>query len=104
MKRLFVCEKCGKFFDTYEEANKHDYFHYSPEVDQWDTKTGKFLGLDQQVTYKEGEAEPATIHIRMTRYNPETGNREFRFGKYRLVSSYAAPLVITDDETAANKE
>ena len=103
MKRLYVCEQCGKFFESYDDANQHDYFHYKPEVDQFDTETGKFLGLDEKVTYKEGEAEPTTIHIRMARYNPDTGKMEFRFGKYRLISSYAAPLIIADDETAENK-
>ena len=98
MKQLYQCEKCGQFFDDYNEAMEHEYKHYIPEVDQYDTEKGEFLRLDTRATYKEGQEEPNTIHIRMSRYNTETGNMEYRFGKYRLVSSYSAPLEITSDE------
>ena len=104
MKQLYQCEKCGQFFEEYTEAMAHEYKHYSPDVDQWDMEAQEMLRLSEKATYKEGQEEPNTIHIRMNRYNPDTGKMEYRFGKYRLVSSYAAPLTITDEETAANKE
>lgn len=78
---------------------EHEYKHYLPNVDEWDMETQEMLRLSEKATYKEGQEEPNTIHVRMSRYNPDTGKMEYRFGKYRLVSSYSAPLDIVPDDT-----
>lgn len=98
MKHLYQCERCGQFFDDYCEAQKHEYSHYTPDVDNYDEVKGEFLHLETRATYREGQEEPNTVHIRMSRYNPHTGKMEYRFGKYRLVSSYSAPLEVVPDD------
>ncbi len=100
MKTMYRCELCGKTSEDFSEIAKCEGMHYRFENrvtynDQFGPEQS--AKLDEGAEYKEGEEEPNIIHVWFERWNPDTGNREFRCGKYKLVSSYAAPLTISDD-------
>ena len=56
MKNLYVCEKCGKVFDEYDQAWECEKSHVTlDQVFSWDLPNGS----DMQVNfYQEGEATP----------------------------------------------
>ena len=93
MKSLYKCEKCGKVFDDYDECYSHEYSHWTLERGYCDiTDT-----LDSMTEYKEGQEEPNVIHMVFSRWNSDKGEYEKRCGKYKLISSYEMPLVITEE-------
>ena len=99
MKNLYKCEKCGKVFENYEDCERCESHHYN-FVNQWESN-GLNQKLDEMAEYKDGQEEPNVIHIWMVReyWDKESGEwkNEKRCGKYKLVSSYVAPLEITND-------
>ena len=98
MKQMYVCEKCGKMSSDYEEIAKCESMHYSL-VRGWCGDDKLEESLENGTHYKEGEEEPDVIHVLFQRsyWNGDEWKEEKRCGKYRLVSSYDMPLVITDD-------
>ena len=93
MKSLYQCEYCGKTFADYEECDIHESNHWT--VDRgWNDISDT---LDTMTEYKEGQEEPNVVHILFRRWNRERGEYEKRCGKYKLVSSYEAPLVVTNE-------
>lgn len=99
MKSLYKCEKCGKVYEDYEECERCENLHYN-FVNQWESN-GLNQKLDSMAEYKDGQEEPSVIHVWMVReyWDKETNEwkNEKRCGKYKLVSSYEAPLEITND-------
>ena len=99
MKQLYKCEKCGKVFETYEECERCESHHYTFE-NAW-RSDGLHEKLNVMTEYKDGQEEPNVIHVVFDRsyWDGETGEwkNEKRCGKYKLVSSYDAPLEITND-------
>ena len=53
--------------------------------------------LDSMTEYKEGQDEPNVVHIVFERWNSDKAEYERRCGKFKLISSYEAPLVVTKD-------
>ena len=96
MKNMYVCEKCGKMSENYEEIEKCERMHYvMPRP--WEEVEGLNATLDSMTEYKEGQEEPNVIHVMFERgFWDEDGEykTERRCGKYKLVSSYEMPLVI----------
>ena len=92
MTYMYKCDKCGKMFNDYDECSKHERGHWN--LNRWSELDGV---LDSMTEYKEGQEEPNVIHVMFERWNPETQERETRCGKFKLVSSYDAPLVITNE-------
>lgn len=93
MKSLYKCDKCGKVFDDYEECYNHEYSH-------WNVRRGYSTDdelLDSMTEYKEGQEEPNVIHIVFERWDNEKCEYIRRWGKYKLVSSYEAPLIIKNE-------
>ena len=95
MKNLYKCEKCGKVSEDYDEIQKCESMHYVMQR-PWYEVDGLNEVLENGTEYKEGQAEPNIIHVLFTRsyWNGEDWKEEKRCGKYRLISSYDAPLVI----------
>ena len=98
MKQMYVGEKCGRMSSDYEEIVKCENMHY--------TMTRPYYGieglaevLDNMTEYKEGQEEPNIIHIMFERsyWDGEDWKNEKRCGKYKLISSYEMPLVVTDE-------
>ena len=92
MKTIYKCERCGKIFDDYEECDRHESEHWS--LRRWSSNEDL---LDSMTEYKEGQEEPNVIHVSFARWNREKGGYDERFGKYKLVSSYPAPLIIENE-------
>ena len=92
MTNVFKCDKCGKLFDDYDECYAHENSHWS--LTRWSDIDST---LDSMTEYKEGQDEPNVVHLAFTRWNSETREYERRCGKYKLVSSYDAPLVIENE-------
>ena len=89
MTCIYKCDKCGKIFTDYEEGVQHEQNHW--DLDRWETLDGT---LDSMTEYKEGQEEPNVIHAVFKRWNSEQCCYEKRCGKFKLISSYDAPLVI----------
>ena len=70
MKKMYVCEKCGKMFDSYNEAWRCEDSH----ITSFDvTKT--------DYTYKEGCTLPETIIISSQEWNSDTNEYDYTFYK-----------------------
>ena len=98
MKTIYRCEKCGKTREDYEEIAKCEQSHYVM-LRPWCDVEGLNETLERGTHYKEGEEEPDVIHVMFQRsyWDGEEWKDENRCGKYKLISSYDMPLVITDD-------
>lgn len=94
MTSMYKCDKCGKLFADYDEAYEHEKMHWT--VDRYKTLVGK-TDLDSMTEYKEGQEEPNVVHMVFSRWNTEKCDYEFRCGKFKLISSYEAPLEISND-------
>ena len=97
MKQVYVCEKCGKMSDNYDEIQDCENRHW--------TGCRGYCGidglndtLDSMSEYKEGQEEPNIVHLVFSRsyWNGDEWKDEKRCGKYKLISSYEMPLVIED--------
>ena len=100
MTECYKCDKCGRLFDSYDECRDHELKHWTPEVNVWNDELQETEALSDKAVFKPTEEEPIYIHIRMSRWDYEKGGFEYRYGKYKLVSSYSAPLTIVEDEKA----
>ena len=92
MTYMYKCDKCGKMFNDFDECAQHEQSHWT--LDRWNDWNGT---LDGMTEYKEGQEEPTVIHVVFTRWNSEKGEYEKRCGKFKLVSSYDAPLIIENE-------
>ena len=93
MTSMYKCDKCGQIFADYDEAWKHESNHWMVSRGYNDlTET-----LDNMTEYKEGQEEPNVVHIMFERWDTEKAEYVRRCGKFKLISSYDAPLVVTND-------
>ena len=92
MISLYICDKCGKVFTDYDECYNHEYTHWN--LERWTDEDNR---LDLCTEYKEGQEEPNMIHMKFRRWNQEKCEYEYRYGKFKLISSYEAPLVIENE-------
>ena len=93
MTSMYRCDKCGQMFNDYEDAYKHENSH-------WTLHRGWTMldtTLDDMTEYKEGQEEPNIVHLVFTRWDSEKMENVRRCGKFKLISSYDAPLEITND-------
>ena len=93
MTSLYKCDKCGKTFTDYDECWKHESEHWTVGRSWYDWSDT----LDRMTEYKEGQEEPSVVHIVFERWNSEKAEYERRCGKFKLISSYEAPLEITNE-------
>ena len=98
MKQMYVCEKCGKMSDNYDEIVKCESMHYALNRG-WYGVEGLAETLEKMTEYKEGQEEPNVIHVMFERsyWNGDEWKEEKRCGKYKLISSYEMPLVIDNE-------
>ena len=98
MKNLYQCEKCGKMSADYEEITRCESMHYTLSRPWYDVE-GLAQTLESMTEYKEGQEEPNLIHVLFIRsyWNGDEWKEEKRCGKYKLVSSYEMPLVVTEE-------
>ena len=98
MKSMYVCEKCGKMSMNYEEITRCENHHYTVNR-PWCEVEGLNETLDSNTEYKEGQEEPNVVHILFTRsyWDGDVWKEDKRIGKYKLVSSYEAPLIIENE-------
>ena len=85
MKTIYVCEKCGKQFETYEEVYKCEESHRTVEtIDRWDLASKDRYGVaeghtvslgDELQDYTTCKALPDTIMV-----------------KYRKIDEYGYPV------------
>lgn len=96
MKNLYKCEKCGKLSENYDEIARCEQMHFGLSRSWVDSDLNETL--DSMTEYKEGQEEPNVIHVVFTRsyWNGDEWKEEKRCGKYKLISSYDAPLVLED--------
>ena len=90
MKTVYVCDKCGKVFDSYDECSKHEEMHWNVNWGYTELKET----LESMNEYKDGTEEPVFVHVELSRWNYEKAETEKRCAKYKLVSSYEVPTVI----------
>ncbi|MBO5919385.1 MAG: hypothetical protein J6Q34_02705 [Bacteroidales bacterium] len=97
MKNLYKCEKCGKVSENYDEVAMCESRHYFMPRPWYDVE-GLAETLDSMTEYKEGQEEPNVIHVMFQRsyWDGDDWKEEKRCGKYKLVSSYEMPLVVTE--------
>ena len=100
MKSLWKCEKCGKVYEEREDCEKCESLHYDFHNRQsWDCEE-MAQQLDSMTEYKEGQEEPDKIVVWFEReyWNSEKAEwiREQRCAKYKLVSSFERPLIVTE--------
>lgn len=75
MKQIYVCEKCGKQFDTWQRANACEEAHVLVfEADpEW----------NETYEYDEGVEFPNEVIVRHKEWNWRTGENEYRYWKYK---------------------
>lgn len=75
MKQIYVCEKCGAQFDTWQEANACEENHVSAfEVSpEW----------NPDLTWNWGCAFPDEVIVRSREYNWRTEKYEYKYFKYK---------------------
>ena len=67
MKSLYVCEKCGKMFEEYDQAWACERSHITlDQVFSWDLPNGSDMQVD---FYQEGEATPEYIVMKANVHN-----------------------------------
>ena len=67
MKSLYVCEKCGKMFEEYDQAWACERSHITlDQVFSWDLPNGSDMQVD---FYQEGEATPEYMVMKANVHN-----------------------------------
>ena len=67
MKSLYVCEKCGKMFEEYDQAWACERSHITlDQVFSWDLPNGSDMQVD---FYQEGESLPEYIVMKSNIHN-----------------------------------
>lgn len=67
MKNLYVCEKCGKMFEEYDQAWACERSHITlDQVFSWDLPNGSDMQVD---FYQNGEATPEYIVMKANVHN-----------------------------------
>ena len=67
MKSLYVCEKCGKMFEEYDQAWACERSHITlDQVFSWDLPSGSDMQVD---FYQEGESLPEYMVMKANVYN-----------------------------------
>ena len=94
MKSMYQCEKCGKLFEDYSTCSDHESEHWIPEVNVWSIEKQETEELSELAEYREDQEEPQVIHIRLQRWSNNSSAQEYRYGKYKLVSTYVQPIVL----------
>lgn len=111
MKELYLCEKCGKMHDSYDDAWKCERSHITlEEVFSWDLPNGADIQVD---FYREGEATPEYMVMKANVYNEDgdlvttlmpNGHEvlKYRAVVYKRVDNVKLPNGMTpDDYTSA---
>lgn len=111
MKQLYLCEKCGKMHDSYDDAWKCERSHITlDQVFSWELPNGADIQVD---FYREGEATPEYIVMKNNVYNEDgdfvttlmpNGHEvlKYRAVVYKKVDNVKLPNGMTaDDYTAA---
>ena len=111
MKSLYVCEKCGKMFEEYDQAWACERSHITlDQVFSWDLPNGSDMQVD---FYQDGESLPEYIVMKANVHN-EYGDfatttmpngceaTKYRAVVYKRVDKVKLPNGMTpDDYTAA---
>ena len=111
MKSLYVCEKCGKMFEEYDQAWACERSHITlDQVFSWDLPNGSDMQVD---FYQDGEATPEYMVMTASVYN-ENGDfatttmpnghevLKYKAVVYKRVDKVKLPNGMTpDDYTAA---
>ena len=111
MKSLYVCEKCGKMFEEYDQAWACERSHITlDQVFSWDLPNGSDMQVD---FYQEGESLPEYMVMKANVYNENgdfatttmpNGHEALRYRAvvYKRVDRAKLPNGMTpDDYTAA---
>lgn len=111
MKQLYLCEKCGKMHDSYDDAWKCERSHITlDQVFSWELPNGADIQVD---FYREGEATPEYMVMKANVYNEDgdfvttlmpNGHEvlKYRAVVYKRVDNVKLPNGMTpDDYTAA---
>ena len=111
MKSLYVCEKCGKMFEEYDQAWACERSHITlDQVFSWDLPNGSDMQVD---FYQEGESLPEYMVMKANVYNENgdfatttmpNGHEVLRYRAvvYKRVDKVKLPNGMTpDDYTAA---
>ena len=111
MKNLYVCEKCGKMFEDYDQAWACERSHITlDQVFSWDLPNGSDMQVD---FYQDGESLPEYIVMKANVHNEygdfatttmPNGHEALRYRAvvYKRVDKVKLPNGMTpDDYTAA---
>ena len=111
MKSLYVCEKCGKMFEEYDQAWACERSHITlDQVFSWDLPNGSDMQVD---FYQDGESLPEYIVMKANVHNEygdfatttmPNGHEALRYRAivYKRVDKVKLPNGMTpDDYTAA---
>lgn len=107
MKSLYVCEKCGKMFEEYDQAWACERSHTTvDQVFSWDLPNGSDMQVD---FYQEGESLPEYIVMKANVYNKDgefatttmpNGHEALRYHAvvYKRVDKVKLPNGMTPDD------
>ena len=86
MEYLYKCEKCGKIFDSYDEASNCEDSHLDIDLRDWSEDLHKNTAV-----YHEGDVIPHEIVLKS--YGELDGEKSVYFGLYRRVSMLSADII-----------
>ena len=107
MKSLYVCEKCGKMFEEYDQAWACERSHITVEqMFSWDLPSGSDMQVD---FYQEGESLPEYMVMKANVYNENgdfatttmpNGHEALRYRAvvYKRVDKVKLPNGMTPDD------
>ena len=107
MKSLYVCEKCGKMFEEYDQAWACERSHITlDQVFSWDLPSGSDMQVD---FYQEGESLPEYVVMKSNVYNKDgdyktttmpNGHEALRYRAvvYKMVDKVKLPNGMTPDD------
>lgn len=80
MKKLYVCEKCGKTFEDYDAASNCEYGHKEP------CSICELKPLD----YAEGDLVPKAVTVSFSGYDFENGKFVYTYVSYKRDKVFTA--------------
>ena len=98
MKTVYKCEKCGKVFDDFDEAEVHENMHFT--VKQWYDENDQKV-VDRNTEWIPELYAPSAICVPMVRsfYDDGEWKTETSYVKYYYSAKKSAEQVFPIDES-----
>ena len=82
MKNMYVCEKCNRMFEDFEEAERHEESHFEMVTTGWDEMVPLLEYANKQTEYEKDSFEPTKLAVllRSERWDKDHFERNYRIG------------------------